>query len=90
MATPARKNIFYINTELYSSSFFSNSNLVLHCWGLHLQLLLPPLLQDLGHHPGLGGHQGAQAPRHSELVDQEGLAGLQGAHQLLPGLLLVP
>lgn len=63
---------------------------MLHCWDLHLQLPLPPLLPALGHRPGLGGHQGARALLHSGLVDQLELAALQGAHQLLPGLQLVP
>lgn len=65
------------------------SNLVLHCSDLHLQQLLPLLPPALGHHLGLGGHQGAQALLHSGLGDQQGLAGLQGAHQLLPDLQLV-
>lgn len=63
---------------------------MLHCWGLHLQQLLPPLLLTLDHHLGLGGHQEAQVLLHSGLEDQQGLAELQGAHQLLPGLQLVP
>lgn len=81
--------LFYIDTKLKKIPL-SNSNLVLRCWGQHLQLLLPLLLQAPGHHPGLGGHQGAQALLRSGLVDQQGLAGLQGAHQLPPGLQLVP
>lgn len=81
--------LIYSESKLKNSSL-SNSNLVLHCWGPHLQLLLPPLLPARGHRPVLGGHQGAQALLHSGLVDQQGLAGLQGAHPLLPGLLLVP
>lgn len=83
-----RSVFFHLNAKTFQHS--TPSHLVLHCWGRHLQLLLPPLLPDLDHHPGLVGHQGAQALLHSELVDQEGLAGLQGVHQLLPGLQPVP
>lgn len=57
-----------------------------HCWHLHLQLRLPPLLQDQDHHPGLGARRVVQALLHSELVDQVGLVGLQGAHEQLLGL----
>lgn len=63
---------------------------MLHCWGLHLQQLLLPLPQALGHQLGLGAHQGALALLHSGLGDQQGPAGQQEAHQLLPELHLVP
>lgn len=62
---------------------------MLHCWRHHLQQLLPPP-PALDHHPGLGGHRGAQVLPHSGLEDQQGQAGLREAHQLPPGLQLVP
>lgn len=75
---------------MLSSNLVLKSNLVLHCWRLRLQLLLPPLLPDLDHQPGLGAHRVVRALLRSELVDQVGPAGLQGAHEQLPGLQPVP
>lgn len=72
------------------SNLLLKSDLVLHCWRLRLQLLLPPLLPDLDHQPGLGARRVVQAPLRSELEDQAGLAGLQGAHEQLPGLQPAP
>ena len=65
---------------------YTDSNLVLHYWGLHLQLLPPPLPPARGPPPGLEEHPGARARARpgSALEDQRGPAGLQGAHQLLP------
>lgn len=63
---------------------------MLHCWRLRLQLLLPPLLPDLDHLPGLAAHRVVQALLRSELEDQGGLAGPQGAHERLPGLQPAP
>lgn len=73
-----------------SSYLLLKSDLVLHYWHLRLQLLLPPLLPDLDHQPGLEERQVVQVPLRSELEDQAGLAGLQGAHEQLLGLQPAP